>query len=106
MANVALEEGWDIVAVLNNDMIGNVEGIVGTIDNTTFRVFSEAVPATDDLQAHRMRRFFGGEVYGPSRHIVRYVDRISHLYFPNLRDVIISRLGRIWRRAPYHPFND
>src|SRR5690625_7869614 len=67
MANVALEEGWDLVAVLNNDMIGNVEGIDGTIDNTTFRVFTEAVPETDDLQAHRMRHFFVGDVEGTTR---------------------------------------
>lgn len=106
MANVALEEGWDIVAVLNNDMIGNVEGIDGTIDNTTFRVFSEAVPATDDLQAHRMRRFFGGEVDGPSRQIARYVDRIADLYFPNLRAVMIYRLDRFGRGGHHRPFND
>ncbi len=56
MAEVALEEGWDIVAVLNNDMIGNTEGIDGIKDNTTFRVFSEPVPATDSLSAHRARR--------------------------------------------------
>ena len=44
MAEVAMEEGWDIVAVLNNDMIGNTEGIDGIKDNTTFRVFSEPNP--------------------------------------------------------------
>ncbi len=41
---VAVEEGWEIVAVLNNDMIGNTEGIDGIKDNTTFRVFSEPNP--------------------------------------------------------------
>ena len=106
MANVALEEGWDVVAVLNNDMIGNIAGIDGTVDNTTFRVFSEAVPATDDLQAHRMRRFFGGEVDGPSRQIARYVDRVAELYFPKLRAVMIYRLDRFGRGGHHRPFND
>ena len=46
MAQVASEEGWDIVGGLNNDMIGNVEGINGVIENNTFRVFSEPYPAT------------------------------------------------------------
>jgi Zn-dependent M28 family amino/carboxypeptidase len=67
LAAVAREEGWDIIAVLNNDMIGNTEGIDGIKDNTTFRVFSEPTPATDSLRDHQARRTRGGEVDGPSR---------------------------------------
>ncbi|MFQ5791436.1 MAG: M28 family peptidase, partial [Acidobacteriota bacterium] len=37
MARVAREQGWQIEAVLNNDMIGNIEGIDGVIENNTFR---------------------------------------------------------------------
>ena len=36
--------GWDIIGVLNNDMIGNIAGIDGVIANTVFRVFSQATP--------------------------------------------------------------
>ncbi|MGI8843748.1 MAG: M28 family peptidase, partial [Gemmatimonadaceae bacterium] len=39
MATAAREAGWDIAAVFNNDMIGNIEGLDGVIDNTSFRVF-------------------------------------------------------------------
>jgi Zn-dependent M28 family amino/carboxypeptidase len=106
MAEVAIEEGWDIVAVLNNDMIGNTEGIDGIKDNTTFRVFSEPVPATDSLSAHRARRTQGGEVDGPSRQIARYVDRIADLYFPNLDAKMIYRLDRFGRGGHHRPFND
>ncbi len=106
MAEVALEEGWDIVAVLNNDMIGNTEGIDGIKDNTTFRVFSEPVPATDSLSAHRSRRTQGGEVDGPSRQIARYVDRIADLYFPNLDAKMVYRLDRFGRGGHHRPFND
>ncbi len=106
MAEVAREEGWDIVGVLNNDMIGNIRGIDGVVDNTTFRVFSEPTPATDSLRDHRMRRFYGGEVDGPSRQLARYVDRMVDLYMPHLDAVMIYRLDRFGRGGHHRPFND
>lgn len=106
MAEVALEEGWEIVAVLNNDMIGNTEGIDGVKDNTTFRVFSEPNPYTDELGDYQRRRTFGGEVDGPSRQIARYVDRMADLYFPNLDALMIYRLDRFGRGGHHRPFND
>lgn len=106
LAATAVEEGWDIVAVLNNDMIGNTEGIDGVKDNTTFRVFSEPVPATDELADHQRRRTTGGEVDGPSRQLARYVDRIADLYFPNLDAKMIYRLDRFGRGGHHRPFND
>ena len=106
MAQVALEEEWDIAAVLNNDMIGNVEGIDGVIENSTFRVFSEPNPATDELANHQRRRTFGGEVDGPSRQIARYVHKIADLYIPNLDAIMIYRLDRFGRGGHHRPFND
>jgi hypothetical protein len=41
VARYAKEHGWQIEAMLNNDMIGNVAGINGVIDNTHARVFSD-----------------------------------------------------------------
>ena len=106
MARVAREEGWDIDAVLNNDMIGNIEGIDGVIDNTTFRVFSQPTPVAADEDDWRRFRFFGGEVDGPSRQIARYVDRITDQYVPNLDAIMIYRLDRFGRGGHHRPFND
>src|SRR3546814_17597122 len=47
VAEVAVREGWRIEAVLNNDMIGNIAGINGVVDNSTARVFSEGTRATE-----------------------------------------------------------
>lgn len=66
MAKVAKEQGWDIVAVLNNDMIGNIEGIDGVKDNSTFRVFSEAISMETTDREKSAMRFYGGEIDGPS----------------------------------------
>jgi len=106
MAQVAKDEGWDVVAVLNDDMIGNIEGIDGRIDNGTFRVFSEPCPATATEQELRSYRTFSGEVDGPSRQLARYVARITDTYFTDLRALMIYRLDRFGRGGHHRPFND
>lgn len=106
MAQVAKDEGWDIVGVLNNDMIGNIEGIDGVIDNSTFRVFSEPYPRTATEQELRSYRTFGGEVDGPSRQLARYVARTTDTYFTNLTAKMIYRLDRFGRGGHHRPFND
>ena len=107
MAKVAKEEGWEIIGVLNNDMIGNIHGIDGVIDNTTFRVFSESISILDTTrQKQRFRRFYGGEVDGPSRQLARYVDKMTATYMTNLRAIMIYRLDRFGRGGHHRPFND
>ncbi|CAN5614438.1 M20/M25/M40 family metallo-hydrolase [soil metagenome] len=106
MARQAREDGWTIEAVLNNDMIGNIEGVDGVINNTVFRVFSEPTPVTETEQQRRARRTAGGEVDGESRQLARYVDRITNHYFTNLRSMMIYRLDRFGRGGHHRPFND
>ena len=106
MAGVAREEGWEIVGVLNNDMIGNIEGVDGVIENNTFRVFSEPTPAGDTEQDHARYRVYGGEVDGPSRQLARYVARTADEYVPNLDPIMIYRLDRFGRGGHHRPFND
>ena len=106
MASIAHDQGWDIVGILNNDMIGNVEGVDGVISNDTFRVFSEATPVTESEDNRRRRRTTGGEVDGASRQLARYVARITDLYLTNLRAIMIYRLDRFGRGGHHRPFND
>jgi hypothetical protein len=106
MASVAQEAGWIIEAVLNNDMIGNIEGLDGVIENTVFRVFSEPTPVTETERERRSRRTAGGEVDGISRQLARYVERITREYFTNLDAMMIYRLDRFGRGGHHRPFND
>ena len=106
MAQAARESGWDIVGVLNNDMIGNIEGVNGVIDNATFRIFSEPTPVTETDQERQRRRFYGGEIDGPSRQLARYVHRLTGLYMPSLEAKMIYRLDRFGRGGHHRPFND
>ena len=102
----AKEKGWEIIGVINNDMIGNIKGIDGVIDNTSFRVFSEPIPPNPDEQALIWNRFYGGEVDGPSRQLARYIDRMTDQYMTNLDAVMIYRLDRFGRGGHHRPFND
>lgn len=106
MAEAAKKEGWDVIGILNNDMIGNIEGIDGVIDNTTFRVFSEPTPVDETEQQRTWRRFYGGEVDGVSRQLARYVDRLTDQYATNLDAMMIYRLDRFGRGGHHRPFND
>ena len=106
MAEMAIAEGWEIIGVLNNDMIGNIHGIDGVIDNSSFRVFSEPTPATSDEQQQVWNRFYGGEVDGPSRQLARYVHRVTSMYMTNLKAIMIYRLDRFGRGGHHRPFND
>ena len=105
-AKIAKEQGWEIIGVLNNDMIGNIEGVDGVIENNTFRVFSEPVPVDESDAQRRGRRFFGGEVDGPSRQLARYVAKMTDLYIDNLEAIMIYRLDRFGRGGHHRPFND
>ncbi|NVJ59808.1 MAG: M28 family peptidase [Gammaproteobacteria bacterium] len=106
VADYALKQKWRIHAVLNNDMIGNIEGINGIINNTTARIFSEGTRAVETEEERRLRRFTGGEVDSPSRNLARYVDRIADHYIPNLDTMMVYRLDRFRRGGHHRPFNE
>ena len=106
MAREAKEAGWRIEAVLNNDMIGNIQGQNGVSDNTIARVFSEGIRADETERMGRLRRFTGGEVDSPSRNLARYVNRMADEYIPNLDMMMVYRLDRFGRGGHHRPFND
>lgn len=100
------EKGWHVLGILNNDMIGNIEGIDGTIDNRTFRIFSEPVVPTETEAQRNLHRYMGGEVDGISRQLARYVSKMTQSYMPEMRPVMIYRLDRFGRGGHQKPFND
>lgn len=99
------ETPWRLQGVLNNDMIGNIAGINGVIDNRSARVFSEGTRAVETEREARIRRFTGGEVDSPSRNLARYVHRMAD-YVPNLDMKMIYRLDRFGRGGHHRPFNE
>ena len=106
VARMAADSGWNLQAVLNNDMIGNVAGASGVIDNTTARVFSDGTPPTETEQERGARRFTGGEVDGVSRQLARYLDATADRYLPTLDVMLVYRLDRFGRGGHHPPFAD
>jgi len=106
MAAYAQEKGWEIIGILNNDMIGNIKGVDGVIDNRTFRIFSEPVPANETERQRNSRRFYGGEVDGISRQLARYVHKTVKTFMPEMNPMMIYRLDRFGRGGHHRPFND
>lgn len=106
LAKYAQEKGWDIIGIINNDMIGNIKGVDGVIDNREFRIFSEPVPANESEQARRARRFQGGEVDGISRQMARYIHKNTKTYMPEMNPRMVYRLDRFGRGGHHRPFND
>ena len=106
LAEYAQKNSWNIVGILNNDMIGNIKGVDGYISNKDFRIFSEPVPVTESEQSRRARRFYGGEVDGHSRQLARYVHRLTTTYMTDMNPMMIYRLDRFGRGGHHRPFND
>ncbi len=109
LAAYADSMGWNIIGILNNDMIGNIEGVDGVIDNRTFRIFSEAYTKAADTLSRRERiflRYAGGEVDGTSRQLARYIEKQVKTYMPEMNPMMIYRLDRFSRGGHHRPFND
>jgi hypothetical protein len=100
--------GWNIIGVLNNDMIGNIKGVDGVIDNRSFRIFSEPVTKAEALTERERiyMRVTGGEVDGISRQLARYVHAQTLKYMPEMNPMLIYRLDRFGRGGHHRPFND
>lgn len=106
LAEYAKAHNWHIIGIFNNDMIGNIEGVDGVIDNRTFRIFSEPVPPTETEEARKARRFTGGEVDGISRQLARYIHKTVETYMPEMHPMMVYRLDRFGRGGHHRPFND
>ncbi|MBQ0732771.1 M28 family peptidase [Aquimarina celericrescens] len=106
LTKYAKEKNWEIVGIMNNDMIGNIKGVDGVIDNRTFRIFSEPVPPTETEEQRKSRRFYGGEVDGISRQLARYIHKNVKTYMPEMNPMLVYRLDRFGRGGHHRPFND
>ena len=84
-AKLAQEEKWDLVAVLNNDIVGGdtTPGRPGQ-NYHVVRVFSEGVPLSlaDNAAEVRRIRTYGFESDSTSRELARYVAQVGRTYLP------------------------
>ena len=82
LAKLARAEGWDLEAVLNNDIVGGdtTPNQAGQ-DKSAVRIFSEGVPATTTPEQLRAIQNLGAESDSPSRELARAIAEVSATYF-------------------------
>jgi hypothetical protein len=102
-AEMAKQQGWNIEAVLNNDIVGGNRS--PEQDTGVVRVFSEGVPAAATEKQLRMIRDLGGESDSPSRELARYVGEVSRTYATEVNPLLVFRLDRYLRGGDHYSFN-
>jgi len=102
-AKMAKDEGWDIEAVLNNDIVGGDKS--AEQDHSVVRVFSEGVPSAATEQDIRRIRGLGGESDSGSRQLARYIVEVGRAYDAGVKPVLVFRLDRYLRGGDHYSFN-
>ncbi|KAA5548202.1 M20/M25/M40 family metallo-hydrolase [Adhaeribacter rhizoryzae] len=106
LAQRAKQENWNLVAMLNNDMIGNsFSDETNLRDNTRVRIFSEGVPAVETEEMTALRKSTGGENDSRSRQLARYIKETGERYIPQLQVVLNYRTDRFLRGGDHTPFS-
>jgi len=104
LANYAKAQGWNVVTVLNNDIIGNTCSSDGLCDSTHARVLSEGPRSQDQVALMAATHSLGGENDAPSRNISRYLDSLADRLKIGLDVRQIWRTDRFQRGGDHIPF--
>jgi len=104
LANYAKQQGWNVVAVLNNDIIGNSCSSDGVCDSTHARVLSEGPRSQGEEDLAKSVHSLGGENDSPSRNISRYLDSLADRLKIGLDVRQVWRTDRFSRGGDHIPF--
>jgi hypothetical protein len=102
-AEMAKRQGWDLEAVLNNDIVGGDRS--PQQDASVVRVFSEGLPAVASEAEIRRIRALGGESDSTSRELARFVAEVGRTYDTGLKPLLVFRLDRYLRGGDHYSFN-
>jgi Peptidase family M28 len=103
-AQIAKSEGWNIEAVLNNDIVGGDRN--SQQDPSVVRVFSEGVPNAATDAELKLIRNLGGESDSTSRQLARYVAEVGRTYQVGLKPMLVFRFDRYLRGGDHISFNE
>ena len=104
LADYAKAQGWNVVTVLNNDIIGNSCGSDGLCDDTHVRVLSEGPRSQGEIDLMAATHSLGGENDAPSRNISRFLDGLADHLNIGLDVRQIWRTDRFGRGGDHIPF--
>jgi len=103
-AKMAKSAGWEIEAVLNNDIVGGDRS--PQQDANVVRVFSEGVPIAANDDELRQIRNLGGESDSASRQLARYIADVGRTYDAGVKPMLTFRLDRYLRGGDHISFNE
>ena len=103
-AELAKAQGWDIEAVLNNDIVGGDQS--PGQDPKVVRVFSESIPDGATEKQLRAIGALGGENDSPSRELARYVAQAARTYQLEVSPLLEFRRDRYLRGGDHISFNE
>jgi hypothetical protein len=118
LAELAKSEGWPLVAVLNNDIVGGDTTPGETQQRKdVVRVFSESVPAAATPEQQRQMLSLGAENDSPSRELARSIAELAPTYFTgsgrrrrpqpaDFHPVLVLRRDRYLRGGDHSSFNN
>jgi Zn-dependent M28 family amino/carboxypeptidase len=111
LAHLAREEGWQLEAVLNNDIVGGntTPGDMLQLKDRV-RVFSEGIPLAATPEQVRRIRALGEENDSPSRQLARAIAETARTYFGSSSDApfrafLVYRPDRYGRGGDHASFN-
>jgi len=105
LADSAKVAGWKVMAMLNNDMIGNsLSSGTNLRDNTKVRVFSETIPYLETEDEAKMRKTTNRDNDSPSRQLARYIKTVTNQYVDQLDIDLVYRNDRFLRGGDHTPF--
>ncbi|WET02681.1 M20/M25/M40 family metallo-hydrolase [Flavobacterium sp. YJ01] len=106
LAEKAKASNWNIMAMLNNDMIGNsLSSGTNLRDNTQVRVFSETIPYLETEEESKMRKATSRDNDSPSRLLARYIKTTTEQYVDQLSVKLVYRNDRFLRGGDHTPFS-
>ena len=103
-AQMARQEGWNIEAALDDDIVGG-DKTAGQ-DRRGIRVFSEGLPTAADEKQLRVIRGLGGESDSGSRELARYIVEVGGAYSPGVKPMLVFRPDRYLRGGDHSAFNE
>ena len=106
MASKLKSSEANLIAMLNNDIVGNsIASETGDKNETTVRIFSEMIPATETDAQTAARNSLKAENDSPSRQLARYIKEAGAPYLKSFSATLNARPDRFLRGGDHTPFS-
>ena len=106
LANRLKKDSVHVVAMFNNDMVGNTASSETMLNNdSTVRIFSETIPLFETEEMKNLREYTGADNDSPSRQLARYIKEVGEKYTTNFSVTLNFRRDRYLRGGDHLPFS-